>query len=291
MSLFSQTITLKKDYKISEEEFKQLRDFIYNQSGIYIGDNRKYLLENRLRNRLMELNLKSFGEYYYFLQYDRAKREELNKLFEVVTTNETSFFRNPPQLKVFQEKVLADVVDRLRKIGGRQLRIWSAGCSTGEEPYTLSIQVHEVLNSELPSWDVKITANDLSENVLKAARRGIYNEYSLRSTPREIVAKYFNKDEQGYKVKPEVKKLVSFGQINLNDRVQIKRVERSHVIFCRNVVIYFDDEMKKRVIAAFYDNLLPGGYLLIGHSESLHNISRAFKPMHHPGAIVYKKEE
>jgi len=290
MSLFSQTITLKKDYKISDEEFKQLRDFIYAQSGIYIGDNRKYLLENRLRNRLTELNLKSFGEYYYYLQYDRSKKDELNKLFEVVTTNETSFFRNPPQLKVFEEKVLSEVVAAQRKAGQKRLRIWSAGCSTGEEPYTLAIQIHEVLRSELASWDVKITANDLSESVLESARRGVYGEYALRTTPKELVAKYFTKQNGEFKVKPELKKLVSFGQINLNDKAQLKRVERSHVVFCRNVIIYFDDDMKKRVIGSFYDNLLPGGYLLIGHSESLHNISRAFKPMHHPGAIVYKKE-
>jgi chemotaxis protein methyltransferase CheR len=237
------------------------------------------------------LNLKSFGEYYYFLQYDRSKREELNKLFEVVTTNETSFYRNPPQLKVFEEKVLSEIFDRQRKSGQKRLRIWSAGCSTGEEPYTLAIQIHEVLRTELPSWDIKITANDLSENVLSSARRGVYSEYALRTTPKEIISKYFTQEDVGFKVKPEVKKLVSFGQINLNDRTQIKRIERSHVVFCRNVIIYFDDDMKKRVIGAFYDNLLPGGYLIIGHSESLHNISRAFKPMHHPGAIVYKKEE
>jgi chemotaxis protein methyltransferase CheR len=291
MSLFSQTITLKKDYKISDDEFKQLRDFIYDQSGIYIGDNRKYLLENRLRNRLTELNLKSFGEYYYFLQYDRSKREELNKLFEVVTTNETSFFRNPPQLKVFQEKVLGEILKSQAAAGKKRLRIWSAGCSTGEEPYTLAIQIHEALRGDLASWDVKITANDLSESVLVSARRGVYNEYALRTTPKEIVSRYFSKEEAGFKIKPEVKKLVSFGQINLNDRTQIKRIERSNVVFCRNVIIYFDDDMKKRVIGSFYDNLSPGGYLIIGHSESLHNISRAFKPMHHPGAIVYRKEE
>lgn len=290
MSLFSQTITLKKDYKISDEEFIQLRDFIYKQSGIYIGDNRKYLLENRLRNRLTELNLKSFGEYYYFLQYDRAKSDELNKLFEVVTTNETSFFRNPPQLNVFEEKVLSEIVAAQRKAGQKKLRIWSAGCSTGEEPYTLAIQIHEVLRSELAAWDVKIMAHDLSESVLASARRGVYGEYALRTTPKELVAKYFTQQDSEFKIKPEIKNLVTFGQLNLNDKAQLKRVERSHVVFCRNVIIYFDDDMKKRVIAAFYDNLLPNGYLLIGHSESLHNISRAFKPLHHPGAIVYKKE-
>lgn len=290
-ALFAKTISLGKEFVISDDEFRQLRDYIYAQSGIYIADNRKYLLENRLRNRLKQLNLKSFGEYYYYLQYDPQRKQELNRLFEVVTTNETSFYRNPPQLKVFQDNVLSEVVAAQRKKGEKKLRIWSAGCSTGEEPYTVAMQAMEVLGGELPSWDVKITANDLSEAVLSSARKGVYNEYSLRTTPKEVVARYFEQDNGTFKVKQEAKRLVSFGQINLSDRAQLKRVERSHVVFCRNVIIYFDDEMKKQVIASFYDNLLPGGFLLIGHSESLHNISRAFKPMHYPGAIIYRKEE
>jgi chemotaxis protein methyltransferase CheR len=291
MSLFSKTITIGKDLKITDAEFTQLRDFIYDKAGIYVADNRKYLLENRLANRIKKLNLKSYGEYYHYLQYDPNKKQELNKLFEVVTTNETSFYRNPPQIKVFQEKVLAEVLEAQRKKGQKSLRIWSAGCSTGEEPYTLAIILHEVLGRELAMWNVKITANDLSEAVLSAARRGFYNEYALRTTPKEITAKYFTKEGDKYVIKPEVKRLVTFGQINLSDRTQLKRVERSQIVFCRNVIIYFDDEMKKRVIGSFYDNLHPGGYLLIGHSESLHNITRAFKPVHHPGAIIYRKEE
>ncbi len=290
-SLFTKTISLKKEFTIEPEEFAQLRDFIYAQSGIYIADNRKYLLENRLRNRLKQLNLKSFGEYYYYLQYDAGRKQELNRLFEVVTTNETSFFRNPPQLKVFQDHVLREVVEAQRKAGDRRIRIWSAGCSTGEEPYTMAIQLCEVLGAELPGWSVRITANDLSEGVLASARRGVYTEYALRTTPPEMIRKYFVQTDGNYAVREDLKKLISFGQINLSDRMQLKRVERSHIVFCRNVIIYFDDEMKKRVISSFYDNLLPGGYLLIGHSESLHNISRAFKPTHYPGAIIYRKEE
>ncbi|MFZ5425434.1 MAG: CheR family methyltransferase [Thermodesulfobacteriota bacterium] len=289
-SLFSKTISLRKELKIADSEFVQLRDFIYQQSGIYVADNRKYLLENRLANRLKELNLKSFAEYYHYLQYDPGKRQELGRLFEVITTNETSFYRNPPQLAVFQNNILPEVLDKQRKQGGRKLRIWSAGCSTGEEPYTLAIILHEVLRSEIASWDIKITANDLSEAVLSSARYGVYNEYTLRTTPKEIVSRYFQAEDGKFKVKPEVKRLVSFGQINLSDRNMLKRVDRSQIVFCRNVIIYFDDEMKKNVIGSYYDNLVPGGYLFIGHSESLHNISRAFKPKHYPGAIVYLKE-
>ncbi len=289
-SLFSKSITLRKELKITDEEFRNLRDFIYEQSGIYVADNRKYLLENRLANRIKELNLKDYGEYYNYLRYDPGRRREMTKLYEVVTTNETSFFRNPPQLKVFQEKVLAEVIEKQRKKNQKRLHIWSAGCSTGEEPYTIAIILLETLKSEIMSWNVRITANDLSEAVLQSARKGLYNDYALRTTPKEVVKKYFTEEGGKYKIKPEAKRLVSFGQINLSDRAALKRIEKSQIVFCRNVIIYFDEAMKKQVISSYYDNLLPEGYLLIGHSESLHNISRAFKPVHHPGAIVYKKE-
>lgn len=289
MSLFAKTITLKAELKVSDDEFRQLRDFIYQQCGIYIAENRKYLIENRLGNRLKELNLKTFGEYYQYLRYDANKRAELVKLFEVMTTNETSFYRNPPQLQVFQDKVLASVVAEARAKGQKRLRIWSAGCSTGEEPYTIAIILHELLKSEISLWDIRITANDLSEAVLASARKAVYTDYALRTTPPEIISKYFIKEGTQYKLDHKVQQLVQFGSINLSDRMQLKRVERSQIVFCRNVIIYFDDEMKKQVIGSFYDNLLPGGYLLIGHSESLHNISRTFKPEHHTGAIIYRK--
>lgn len=290
MSLFSKTISRGKELKITDVEFSNLRDFIYEQCGIHIADNRKYLLENRLGNRLKSLNLKNFDEYYNFLRFDGSKARELKKLFEVITTNETSFYRNPPQLRVFQEQVLTEVLADCRK-KGKKLRIWSAGCSTGEEPYTISMILHELLGKEISGWDIRITANDLSDRVLESARKGVYNDYTLRTTPKEIAQKYFNMENGTNTIKPEVKRLVSFGQINLKDKVQIKRLERSQIVFCRNVIIYFDDEMKKQVINSYYDNLQPGGYLIIGHSESLHNITRAFKPIHHPGAIIYKKEE
>jgi chemotaxis protein methyltransferase CheR len=287
----STSTNFRHDLKISDAEFLQLRDFIYEQTGIFITDNRKYLLENRLINRLKEHGLNSFGEYYYFLKYDPGRRQELSRLYAVITTNETSFYRNPPQVQLFQETILPSVLESKRKARKRRLRIWSAGCSTGEEPYTLAAILSEVLGSELPNWDIRITANDLSEDVIQSARRGIYSEYSLRSTPKQIVDRYFSKNGDGrYAITEQLQNLVSFGTINLSDRMQLKRVEQSDVVFCRNVIIYFDEEMKKKVINGIYDNLVTGGFLFVGHSESLHNISRAFKPCHYPGAMVYKKE-
>ena len=280
----------QRDIRVSDTEFLQLRDFLYQQCGIFIAENRKYLVENRLSSRLRELGLRSFGEYYNYLRYDANRSVEMNKLFESMTTNETSFFRNGPQLDVFRDKVLVPLLNEQRAKGQKKLRIWSAGCSSGEEPYTLAIILREVLKQELPSWDIKITANDLSLAMLASARRGLYNDYAIRTTPPDMLAKYFVKEGNLYRIDPSLQKLVSFGQINLSDKVQLSKVERSHIVFCRNVIIYFDDEMKRSVINSFYDNLLPGGYLLIGHSESLHNISRAFKPDHYAGSIVYRKQ-
>lgn len=280
----------RREVKVSDEEFILLRDFIYQQCGIFIAENRKYLVENRLSSRLKDLGLRTFGEYHNYLRFDANKASELNRLYESMTTNETSFFRNGPQLDVFRDNVLKKVLDEARAKGQRKLRIWSAGCSSGEEPYTIAIILQEVLKQELSSWDIKITANDLSPAMLQAARQGMYNEYALRTTTPDIIARYFTKEGPLYRIDPKLKNLISFDQINLNDKAQLRRVEPSQVVFCRNVIIYFDDEMKKHVINSFYDNLLTGGFLIIGHSESLHSISRTFKPEHHVGTIVYKKQ-
>ena len=278
------------EIKITNDEFVTLRDFLYDQCGIFVGENRKYLMENRLNTRLRELGLHSFSEYHNYLRYDKNKTAELNELFINMTTNETSFFRNNVQLDIFRDKVLAKLISEQRAKGEKKINIWSAGCSSGEEPYTIAIILLDLLKGEINDWNIKITANDLSLAMLNIARKGTYSEYALRTTPPEIIEKYFIKEGRNYKIVPAAQKLVQFGQINLSRADQLARVERSHIVFCRNVIIYFDDAMKKHVINAFYDNLLPGGYLLIGHSESLHNISRTFKPEHHPGAIIYRKQ-
>lgn len=286
-SLFSKSISLRKSIQISDDEFVQLRDFIYEKSGIYVDIKRKYLFESRFSKRLSELGLQAFSDYIKLLKFDR---KELNTLFELVTTNETSFCRDMKQLEAFQNNVLKEVIDRQRAAGKLELNIWSAGCSSGEEPYTLSILLHEALKMELARWRVKITAVDLSPPMIERAKKGVYGEYAFKTTPDAIKNRYFSKDPGGWKVKPTVAKLVDFQQMNLNDSMALKRVARSQIVFCRNVIIYFDDDMKKRVISSFYDNLLPEGYLMLGHSETLHKVATAFKPIYHPGTIAYKKE-
>ncbi|CCO24558.1 CheR family methyltransferase [Maridesulfovibrio hydrothermalis] len=277
--------------KITPGEFIQLRNIIYELSGIFLQDNRRFLVENRFAPRLSELKLKSYTDYIRYLKHERkGKTEELNMLTELITTNETSFFRDAPQLKAFRLYTLKELIDAGNKSGKREIKIWSAGCSSGEEPYTLAIILHEALKDNLRKWRIRITANDISTNVLNMAKKGVYTKYALRTTPAPIIAKYFTeKDNDIYHVNPEVKRLVSFGKINLNQERSIKLVPKSHVVFCRNVIIYFDKEMKKKVIAGFYNNLVDDGHLYIGHSESLHLITNTFKSKQHVGAISYRK--
>lgn len=290
MALSLKSMSLRNKPKISDAEFKELRDFIYDYTGIDIPARRKYLMENRLGSRLEELKLKNYGEYFKFIKFSPGKAKELEKLCEKITTNETSFFRDMRQLGVFKTFVCNEIITKSQSINRKQMNIWCAGCSSGEEPYTLSMLLHEVLKMGIMSWNIKITANDLSMAMVNKAKRGLYNDYSFKTTPKDMIAKYFTKEANGYRISPKIKRLISFGPINLNDRMAVKRVPRSHVIFCRNVIIYFDQDMKKRVIQSFYDNLLPGGYLVLGHSESIHNLSSAFKPIVKPGGIVYQRQ-
>lgn len=290
MSLFSSSISLRKGISITDDEFVQLRDFIYEKSGIFVDEKRKYLFESRFRKRLQELGLGSFGDYLKFLKFDSSRKEELIRLFEMITTNETSFYRDIKQLEAFSSNVLSSVLAEIRKQGKKELNIWSAGCSSGEEPYTLAILLFEQLGLEASRWKIRINANDISMAMIKKAQAGLYNDYAMKTTPEAIQKKYFKKETGGFRINPDVAKLVDFKLMNLNDPLALKRIPRSHIVFCRNVIIYFDDAMKKKVINAYYDNLMPGGYLMLGHSESLHKITKAFKPEFYPGTIAYKKE-
>jgi chemotaxis protein methyltransferase CheR len=276
--------------QMSDETFRLLRDYIYENSGIYFSDTKKLQLENRLSLRLRANNLSDFDKYYYMLKYDPQAGRELRALFDSVTTNETSFFRSPPQIQAFQEKALPEIMTTREKMGQKVMRLWSAGCSTGDEPYTMGIVVKELLQHRLPEWDVKIFASDISEKALRSARAATYNEYTLRSVPPEIKNKYFTQNGSQYKITDEIRMLVELQYLNFNDSKRVRLMRGFDIIFCRNVLIYFDDAAKKSFVAQLYDNLNPGGYLFIGHSESLHNISRAFKLVHFPGALGYKKE-
>src|SRR5512146_68403 len=280
--MFEEQIT-----SLPDDVFRLLRDFIHGYCGIYFDDGSKYLLERRLARRLELHRLKSFEEYYHFLRYDRKREEELTALIDNLTTNETYFFRENAQLRAFSEEILPDLRERLA--GRKSLRIWSAGCSTGEEPYTIAILLLES-GDWWRDWQVEIIGSDINQRVLHTARKGVYKKGSHRATDPRMLAKYFTLDDKGdYRVADCVKELVSFSYVNLLDPHKTSLIGGVDVIFCRNVIIYFDREAKKKVIESFYHKLRDGGYLLLGHSESLINLSNAFVLRTLKHDMVYQK--
>jgi chemotaxis protein methyltransferase CheR len=267
-------MTTDRPTPLPDDVFRLLRDFIHDYCGLYFDDGSRFLLERRLSRRLEQHQLRTFAEYYHLLRYDRRREEELAVLIDNLTTNETYFFREGAQLRAFSEEILPEI--RTANAGRRRLRIWSAGCSTGEEPYTIAILLLES-GDWWRDWQVEILGSDISQRVLHTARRGVYKKGSHRATPPDMLRKYFHEEGKGdYRVVDAVRSLVSFSAVNLLDPSKLSLIRDMDVIFCRNVIIYFDREAKKKVIGSFYDRLHEGGYLLLGHAESLMNISTAF---------------
>jgi chemotaxis protein methyltransferase CheR len=275
----------KKLIELPEDVFRLLRDMFYQHCGVYFDDQSKYFVEGRLQNSLQRLQFDNFNDYYYFLKYDRKSQEEFTNVIDLLTIHETYFFREEQQLKAFTDEILPELLTT--RATAKSLRIWSAGCSTGEEPYTLSMLILE--NGAFKDWSVEIFASDISQRVLQAARRGVYSGSSLRVMNPFYLSKYFHKEEHGYRIDDRVKKNVTFLHLNLLDTDKMIFVNNLDIIFCRNVIIYFDQEAKKKIVATFYQKLNAGGYLLLGHSESLINLSTAFSLRHLKHDMVYQK--
>ncbi len=276
---------------MTEFEFLKLRDFINQFCGLYFDDNSQYFLEKRLNNRLKLHQFTTFEDYYFYLKYDRDKEQEINAIAEVLTTNETYFFREELQLKAFSEEVLLEIKEKYEAAGKKELRIWSAGCSTGEEPYTLAMLIKET--GLFDDWKIEIFGSDISLRVLTTARNAVYSHYSFRMTKPELLEKYFTPvSEEKYKVNDEIRNMVTFGQLNLIDKYKIRStIETVDIIFCRNVIIYFDSDVKKQVIESYYDSLIENGFLFLGHSETLINISNKFILRHYKNDMIYQKPE
>lgn len=271
---------------MNEDIFKQLRDFIYEKTGIYVPDNKKYFLENRLSRIVKEKNFRGYEDYLLFLKYS-AQRNDIARLFDAITTNETFFFREPQQFEVFSNNLVPQIIKENVQMGRKDIKIWSAACSTGEEPYTIGMILLE--KPELVSIRKEIYASDISESVLMSARKAMYGNYSVRNIPPQYMAKYF-KDSGGiYVLSDIVKSMVKFMNINLIEEKEVKQLKGIDVVFCRNVLIYFDDKAKKKAVSLIYDVLRPKGYLFVGTSESLHNITRAFRPTVINKVVVYQK--
>ncbi len=275
------------EVKMTEEEFRLVRDLIYNHCGIYFDNDSKFLLDKRLARRLVCHNLPGFREYYHFLRYDRNKDQELSDIMDVLTTNETYFFREAFQLKAFTDEIFPELLEMRKKNGERKIRIWSAGCSTGEEPYTIAMLLLE--NGLLKDNSVEIIGTDISHRVVQHARKAVYGKSSFRATDETYIHRYFKEQDCSFKVYDRVRELVTISHLNLLDQNRIALLGKMDIIFCRNVIIYFDQLAKKRVIEVFYKSLREGGYLLLGHSESLMNISTAFTLKHLKNDMVYQK--
>ena len=273
---------------LSDETFRQLRDFIYEKSGIFIPDNKKYFIENRLGKKIQEKNLKGYEDYLYVLKFGGDKNE-LTKLFDLVTTNETFFFREPQQFDVLGGELLAKIISENGKAGKKEIKVWSAASSTGEEPYTISMILSE--KTEAALFRKEIYASDISESVLASAKAAVYGSYAVRNVPEFFMKKYFTaaSANQQYQLSAGVKSMVKFMKVNLIDDKDSRLIRGMDVVFCRNVLIYFDEKAKQKAVSLLYDALRPNGYLFIGTSESLHNITRAFKPTVINKVIVYQK--
>ena len=271
---------------------------------MHFDERRTHFLQDRLLRRLKECRADSFYAYYRLL-ISQAGKEELARLLENLTVNETSFFRNKPQLEVFQKTVLENLLRRKQERRDWSVRIWSAGCSTGQEPYTLAMLLCDTLAYyylrnplpfEMPSpkplipppWRVEILASDISYSGLRAAQEGIYSENQMEPVDHSTRLRYFEKANERYAVKRSLKELVQFDFHNLKTEYL---PQRNDVIFCRNVMIYFDEAEQKRLVEKFYRCLNPEGYLFVGHAESLFGLSSKFRMIHENSGTAYQRIE
>jgi chemotaxis protein methyltransferase CheR len=269
----------------------RIRDLIYKVAGIFHPDNKLRLLLERCSRRMKELKTPSLREYLDCLTVKPLRQAELIALLNEITIGETCFFRNQPQLEALRQIVIPKVLEAKTKLPARNLRVWSAGCSTGEEPYTLRMLMLEEAHGRLKDWTVEILATDLNENSLAHARTAIYGNYSTRNLTPHYRQRYFMSAGEQLQVQPAVRTGINFMRLNLSDDGRMTLMKSIDIIFCCNVLIYFDLASKKRVIQHFHNNLLPHGYLFLGHSESLYGVSDDFRLVHLPGATAYVKAD
>ena len=283
------TFSFANEHSMSDDEFHLLRDCIYAHCGIYFDQDSKYILEKRLSHRLADLNLSTFYDYYHFLKYNRSKEQELMDIMDVLTTNETYFFRESFQLRAFTDEIIPELIKSKAARGNRSLRIWSAGCSTGEEPYTIAMLLSTI--PELSGWKIEIIGTDISQKVLQQARRAVYGKSSFRATEENDLKRFFHQLDDGYKVNDSIRELVTISHLNLFDTNRLTMLGKVDLIFCRNVIIYFDQAAKKRVIESFHTALYDSGFLLLGHSESLMNVTTQFTLRHFKNDMIYQKPD
>jgi chemotaxis protein methyltransferase CheR len=275
-----------RDENISNADFGRLRSLIYAQSGISLNADKKTMLELRIKRRLRSLDLNSFAEYCEYLFGPHGQKEEIVHLLDVVSTNKTDFFREPEHFEFLVQKAIPDLM--ARNDSGRPLLIWSAGCSTGEEPYTLAMMLNECVPNH-PGLRFRVLATDISNTVLAKAGRGVYPGEVVAPVPPELRRKYFlrsrDRDSKLLRVVPELRQLVEFRRLNFMD-ANFGLSQKADVIFCRNVIIYFDRPTQEKIIQKLAAQLVPGGYAFVGHSETLHDMDVPLVPI---APALYRK--
>ena len=296
--------TLTAQIQPTEAELKLLQTLVYQECGMYFDDRRAHFLRDRLQRRLKACQLDSFYSYYRLLT-SREGKQELAALLENLTVNETSFFRNKPQLELFQKNVLEDLLRRKQDRRDWNLRIWSAGCSSGQEPFTVAMLICDALAYyylrnplpfDMPSpkplipppWRLEILASDISYAALRAGQEGMYTEAQMEPVEYTTRLRYFEKVGEKYAVKKALKELVQFDFHNLKTEFLPRR---NDIILCRNVMIYFDEPEQKRLVEKFYHCLNPEGHLFVGHAESLFGLSTKFKMLHQNNGTAYQRIE
>ena len=273
--------------QMTDAEFRMMSELLRQHCGLCFGPESRFLLEKRVARRLRELELTSFSAYHYLVRNVSSGDGEFPRLIDELTTNETYFFRERGQLRALMSEILPELRLQRAERSGAPISIWSAGCSSGEEPYSIVILALEA--GLVPGIDIHVYASDISQRMLHRARQGVYREVSFRETEPSLREKHFIEKEGLWRISESVKEQVDFIHLNLLDRSKIALLGAMDVILCRNVIIYFDVESKRRVIQTFFEKLRCGGHLLLGHSESLINLSNVFELRHLRNDLVYRR--
>jgi len=270
---------------MTEEGFRLLRDLIHAHCGIRFRDDLAYVLERRLAPRLEVHGFSSYLEYHRFVRFDPRGPGELAEAIDLLTTNETYFYREPHQLRAFSREILPVLAER--RAAARSLTILSAGCATGEEVYTIAILLKS--SGLFEGWDVEVTGCDISRRVLEVARAGAYGPHAFRTPEGEALRRWFRLRDGRWVVEEPIRRMVRFHACNLLEEAPAGVPRRIDAVFCRNVLIYFDLEARRRALRRFHERLRDGGWLLLGHSESLLNVSADFELVHLKEDLVYRK--
>jgi chemotaxis protein methyltransferase CheR len=270
---------------INEGDFEKFREFFYRKTGIQFEPSKRYFVDKRLVERIESTASGSFRSYFTKLRFE-ASGEELQQLTNLMTVNETYFFREEYQFQCLVKSILPDIISR--KHDKKPIRIWAIPSSSGEEPYSIALYMLEYW-AGINDWDIEIVSSDIDTKILAQARQGLYSQRSVQQLPEKILRKYFRRNADGFQICDDVREAVEFTRVNLSERAETRAYRDFDVIFCRNLLIYFDDVSRKAAAETFYDAMKPGAYICLGHSESMSRFSSLFKVRKFPEAIVYQK--